>query len=283
MPRKKVTQLRKLCGQLAGHSEQQAERAAQSAIELVRPWLPEGQEVVDLQTFLIALGRRLEWSRTGLTAVDDEHMHELQIDRNVREERDQATADLRELLIPFKDGLNGLYGLGGANKIFEEAAIIPTDPVALVQLTGRVIDNLDNEDFAMPKPLQRAFKLDRKEAVRELRPPYQRLSAALVKLDGTQSESKYSQSRKDRNVSDVDVFGNRAARFLEAFYALIGLEGLAKRVRRSSHRAASAEAAPDGESEGDGGGEDEAPEPGDAEAGQEAPAAEAAPAIEPAA
>jgi hypothetical protein len=253
MPRKKVTQLRKLCGLLAGHSRQHAERAAEAATELVRPWLPEGVDVVDMLAFHLALGRRLQHEATGVTAIDDQHMFELQFDRNVREDRDRAAADLREKLLQLKDGLNGVYGPGGANKIFTEAGPLPTDPVAVHQLGGRVRANLANADFPWPKPRQGGLSLDREQAVADLEEPYQRLDEALVKLQGSESESKLSQATKDSSVAGVDTFGNKVARFYEAFYALIGLDGLAQRVRRSSHRAANSEAEPgdDDDSGGD--------------------------------
>jgi hypothetical protein len=252
MPRKKVTQLRKLCGVLAGHSRQHAERAAAAATELVRPWLPEGVSVVDMLTFHLALGGRLQHEATGVTAIDDHHMFELQFDRNVRQDRDRAAADLREKLLKLKDGLNGVFGPGGAYKIFTEAGPLPYDPVALHQLGGRVRANLANDEFPMPAPLQGGLSLDREQAVADLEEPYQRLDEALVKLHSSESESKLSQATKDSSVAGVDTFGNKVARYYEAFFALIGLDGLAERVRRSSHRAANSEAEP-GADDGNGG------------------------------
>lgn len=259
MPRRRVTRLRKLCDLLAGHSAEQSQRVAEAAIELVRPWLPEGQEVVDLFQFQLAVGKRLDSLRSSLTAIDNRHIHELQNDRNLREERDAATAELRQDMIQLKDGLNGLFGAGGANKIFEEAAVIPPDPVALHQLTGHVRDNLGNADFPMPKPLKKGFNLDREEAVSDLDGPYRRLGDVLRRLQVSASASKFTQSRKDDDVAETGVFANKVARFLEAFYDLVGLDGLSDRVRRSSRRAASDDS---GGGEAAAGGEGEPAEPG---------------------
>ena len=236
MPRKTITRLRKKCGRLAGHSRQQAERVAKAALETIRDQLPEGQETVDLLQFQLFLGQRLEATRDQLTALDNEHAHELQVDRNLREERTSAAKEVRERLFQLRDSLDGLFGTGGSAKIFEDVPRIPDDPMELHQLTGHIRANLSNPSFEMPRPLQQSFKLDREAAVAELAEPYQRLEDSLRQLEDTESDSKNSQSEKDSSVSDSQIFADRVARFYEAFYALVGLERLARRVRRSSHR-----------------------------------------------
>ncbi len=265
MPRRKVTQLRKFCGLLAGHSWQQAERVTAAAIELVRPVLPEGLTDVGMLDFQLALGKLLERHRGQLTAVDNRHAHELQVDRNLRQERDEKTARVRFRMVQLRDSLDGLFGPGGGAKIFEDAPLIPTDPVALRQLTGHVIDNLGNEDFPMPRPLQEGFKLDRQGAVRDLEEPHRQLGEVLKKLEGTESDSKFSQARKDEQVDDTEVFAYKVARYKEAFYDLVGLDGLSDRVRKSSHRAAAADLEPPADTGGE-----------EAEPASEPPANEAA-------
>ncbi len=255
MPRIKVTRLRKFCGQLAGHSWQQAERVAKAAADLVRQWLPPDQEEVSLREFHLYLGERLEHERKRLTDVDNQHLHELQIDRNLRQERDARAARVRERMLQLRDSLDGLFGPGGGAKIFEDAPSIPKDPMALAQFTGHVLDNLGNEAFPMPTPLQEGFSLDREQVVRQIEIPHQRLVEVLKELENTESNSKFSQARKDGQIDDTEGFAFKAARYQEAFFDLVGLEGLSDRVRRSSHRAASGgEPPPDPE--------DEAPELG---------------------
>ncbi len=232
-----MTRLRKFCGQLAGHSWRQADRVTQAALKLVESCLAEGQGELDLLTFMACLGELLERNRDSLTATDNRHQHELQVDRDLRLERDATTVVVREGMLQLRDSLDGLFGPGGTAKIIEDGPAIPTDPVPLHQYTGHALDNLDNADFPMPTPLQTGFQLDRKEVVRGLREPHQRRGAALKQLESTESDSKYSQSRKDVHVDDTEVFAFKVARFYEAFFALVGLDGLANRVRRSTHRA----------------------------------------------
>ncbi len=241
MPQRKVTRLRKFCGLLAGHSWQQAERIAQAATAMVLEWLPEGQQVVDLLHLQICLGEKLEYYRDRLTGIDDEHMRELQVDRNLRERRDADASDLRERSLQLRDSLDGLYGNGGSKKIFQEAPIIPTDPVALHQLMGRVLNNLGDQDFPMPEPLQKGFTLDRDAAVSELEEPHQRLGASLKALAAAASDSKHSQSRKDAEVDEVAVFTGKVVRFYEALYDLVGFDRLSDRLRLSSHSSATGE------------------------------------------
>ncbi len=250
MPRKKVTRLRKFCGQLAGHSWRRAERVTAAAVELLRPVLPDDAGVLTALDFLLYLGELLEKHRGELTSVDNQHNHELQVDHNLRQERDAATAKARFAMLGLRDSLDGLFGPGGGRKIFEDAPAVPNDPMALHQLMGHVIDNLGNEQFPMPRPLQEGFSLDREGAVRDLQEPYQRLSGVLTGLEGTQSDSKFSQTRKDGQVEDTEVFAYKVARYFEAYFDLVNLDGLSDRVRNSSHRAAGDDDEPPAESEG---------------------------------
>ncbi len=241
MPQKKVTRLRKLCGLLAGHSWQQAERIAQAATEKVQKWLPDDQLVVDVLHLQLCLGEMLDHYRDRLTAIDDQHMYELQVDRNLREQRDTNNADLRQRSLQLRDSLDGLYGPGGSKKIFQEPPIIPTDPVALHHLMGRVMNNLGNQDFPMPEPLQEGFTLDRQAAVRDLEPPHRLLGTSIKALEAAASDSKHSQSEKDAEVEEAAVFTGRVLRFYKALYDLVGFHRLSDRLRRSSHRAATGE------------------------------------------
>lgn len=234
MPRKTITRLRKLCGRLAGHSRQQAELVTQAALGLIRDQLPEGQETVDLLQFQVWLSEKLAATRDQLTALDNEHAHELQVDRNVREDRDAATKELRERLFQLRDGLDGIYGTGGSAKVFEDAPRIPDDPMEVHQLGGHVRANLRNPAFEMPTVLHQGLTLDREAAASELDEPFLKLDDALRRLENTESESKRSQSKKDSSVVGSRRFADRVARFLESFYDLVGQDRLAQRVRRSS-------------------------------------------------
>ncbi len=247
MPKKAVTRLRKSCGQLAGHSRQQAARIAQAATDKVRLLLPEGHEVVNLEQYQQCLGQQLEAIRARLTARDNLHVHELQVDRNLRSLRDDAAKELRERLIQLRITLDGIFGPGGSNRIFEDAPGIPEDPDALLQLTGHVHSNLINPEFALPQLQQAGVIFDREAAASGLEGPYLRLEDALHGLEGTESDSKYSQSEKDLEVAEASRFVGKVARFYEALYALVGHDGLASRVRRSSHRRRSANEEPETE------------------------------------
>lgn len=265
MPRIRVTRLRKFCNLLAGHSLEQAEVIASASTDLVRDLLPEGQEVVDLLQFQLSLGERLENFCDVLSEIDDAHMRELQDDRNLRQERDAAFAELRERSIQLRDSLDGLFGPGGTERIFQERPVIPTDPVAAHQLMGRVRKNLLDQAFPLPRPLQTGFTLDRAAAVADLEAPFQRLGAVLKTLAAAESASKRSQTQKNRELAEVERFSLRVMRYYEALFDLAGYPDLSDRLRRSTHRVAN--------DEPDLGGADDAPPPAAAPPAAAAPAA----------
>ncbi len=235
MPKKTVTRLRKSCGQLAGHSRQQATRVAQAATTRFRALLPEGQLVVDLEQLQNSLGQQLADIRNQLTARDNNHQHELQVADTLRQQRDRAAKALRERMFQLRNSLDGLFGAGGSAKVFEDKSNIPEDPMALLQFVGHVYDNLVNPDFVMPEPLQNGFILDRTAAAADFEVPYLELDEAVTKLEGTESDFKLSQSEKDIHVSEAATTVGKVARFYEALYDVLGFDGLAKRVRRSTH------------------------------------------------
>ncbi len=248
MPERTVTRLRKLCGQLAGHSWEHAEKVAAAAAECVRPWMSEDQEMPDLEHFVLCLAEKLEDFRQRLTAIHNRHRHELQVDRNLRQARDGFAADTRERVLQLRNSLNGLYGAGGATRIFEDSAPIPIDPVALHQYVGHLRDNLGNPEFPMPEPLQEGFVLDREAAIRDFDAPFQRLGEVLRKLEVAQSASKHSQSLKDQEIAAAAEFTGRVGRFLESLFDLAGFDRLSGRLRRSSRRGGAAgSAAPGGD------------------------------------
>ena len=237
MPRIRVTRLRKFCNLLAGHSLEQAEVIADASTDLVRDLLPDGQEVVDLLQFQLSLGERLESYCDLLSEIDDAHMKELQDDRNLRRERDAASAELRERSIQLRDSLDGLFGPGGTETIFQERPVIPTDPVALHQLMGRVRKNLLDQAFPLPRTLQTGFTLDRAAAVADLEAPFERLGTVLKTLAAAESASKRSQTEKNRELTEIERFSLRVMRYYEALFDLAGFPDLSDRLRRSSHRA----------------------------------------------
>ncbi len=251
MPRIKVTRLRKFCGRLAGHAMRRAQRVTAAAIELVASCLADGQEDVSLKEFMICLALLLEQHRDGLTSADNRHQHKLTVDHGLRLEREALTVQVREGTLQLRDSLDGLYGASGTLKILEDGPAVPTDPMALHQFVGHGLDNLDDDEFPMPAPLQEGITLDRKQVAGNLRQPWRRLGTVLKRLEGTESDSKYSQSRKDVRVGDTDVFALKVARFLEAFYALVGLDEMARRVRLSTHRATGGADTPENDGLGD--------------------------------
>ncbi len=211
-------------------------RAVGSTFTFITTFIGTLVEVVDLLHFIRSLGVRFEHHLERLTTIDNQHMHELQVMRNLREERDAAVSAACQAMLQLRDSLDGLYGLGRSAKIFEDAPSIPRDPVALHQLTGHVRDNLANEGFPMPKPLQTGFNIDREASASDIEEPFLRLDTALKKIRRAESESKQSQATKNDEVNEVAMFSGKALRFLEAFFDLAGLDGLSDRVRRSSHR-----------------------------------------------
>ena len=236
MPFRTVTNANKLAEKLAGHSRRHSERVALSATAPYSDRLPEGLRFLDLFEYQTLLGETLAEMRTELVAIDDRHAHELQIVANLREQRDRTVSNLRELLFQLRQTLDGYFGAGKSALFFDEAPVIPKDPVALHQLAERIHENLIDPDFPLPEAQQEGVMVSPRVMASGFEDAMTRLGQLLVWLRDSESESKHTQSLKDAAIERLEKFNGKVGRFFEALYDIAGHERLSSRLRISRHR-----------------------------------------------
>ena len=239
MPFRTVTKAIKEAEKLAGHARQHAERVALSATEPYSDRLSEDRPFLTVHEHQVFLGETLAEARAELVAIDDRHVHELQIVANLREQRDRTVSSLRELLFQLKRTLDGYFGAGGSNRFFEEAPIIPSDPVALHQLADRVFNNLTDPEFPVPEPQQEGVLVSPRVMASGFEDDLVRLGQLLGWLRDSESESKHTQSLKDAAVERLEKLNGQVGRYFEALYDIAGHERLSDRLRTSTRRRSS--------------------------------------------
>lgn len=235
MPFREVIRAKKLGGQFAGHARRHARRVAESATAPFRDRLPPEREFLDLYEYQVAVGERLDQMHVDMIVIDDRHARELQIDRQLREQRDDWVFELRQALLKLKDTTEGSVGPGASRAIFhEDPPRLPNDPVALHQVAQRVYDTLTTPGFVLESG-QPGVVVNPMVLAEGFERPLNGLGSTLALIHDSESETRHTQSRKDQQLEELEVYNGKVARFFESLYDLSGHERLARRLRRSTH------------------------------------------------
>ena len=259
MPYQQVIQAGQLGARFAAHARRHARRVATSATEPFLDQRDPGREFLDLYQYQIALGGKLEELEAELVGADYRHAGELELDRQVRLQREQWVSEVRESLLKLKAILDSSVGERTSWETFKGDPRLPRGARALRHLGQRVYDTMTDPGFTLESS-QPGVLVNARMVADSVGAPLGQLGATLKLLDESESETQHTQSEKDVALAKLLKFDGQVARFFEALYDIAGHELLAGRLRRSSH----ARPAPDGDDPGT---------PGDAN-----PAEDAAPA-----
>lgn len=235
MPFKMVSNLEKDCGRISGFAGSQAAMIAHSLTERWRHKLPPDQEVINVLQVQTFLSEELDDVHQVLISTENEHVAELAEDREAREARDAATAELREKLFQARHIFEGIFGPSASDKIFQEPALVPVDPVPLYRLAQRIHANLLNPDFPLP-PVRLDIGARLEAIARGFEDPMQRLGTALRRLNWGLPDSSASLAVKQGVMAQLGDEVGDTTRYLKALYVIAGHPGLADRVQRSRHR-----------------------------------------------
>ncbi len=246
MPYRQVIRAKKLGGKMASHARQHAQLVATSATALFPGWLhrqpgdrgggllPE-QQFLDLYQFQMAVSEELDRLHAELIVIDNRHAHQLQVARQLREQRSDRDGRVRAAMLTLKQTAEGSFGPGASRIIFEEdPPRLPSDPAALHQMAERAYDILTDPEFALDSG-QPGVVINPAVLADGFAEPLKDLGASLTALHDAESAIAQTQTLKDLHLEELETFNGHVARFYEALYVLAGHELLASRLRRSSH------------------------------------------------
>ncbi len=235
MPYRQVIRAKKLGGQIAGHARQHAQRVAASATALFPHLLQPGQVYLDLHQFQMAVGQELERLHAELIEIDNRHAHQLEVARQLRQQRDDRDRKVRTAMVKLKRTAEGSFGPGASRIIFEEdPPRMPNDSTALHQVAARAFEILTDPEFPLDSE-QPGVVVNPAVLAEGFAAPLAGLGTTLKALHDAESAFRGTQSRKDEQLLKLETFNGDVARFYEALYVLAGEKRLAKRLRRSSH------------------------------------------------
>ncbi len=236
MAYKMVDELEKLCGRVAGAAIEHRALITQALAERFKHKLEEGQTIPDIFQVQTWLAEELHETHAEVTASESDLKAELTLDRQDRELRAQLVSAVRQHLFSARSIFDALYGAGGAGVMFQEPPgfRVRIDPVPLYRQGMTVHDNILNPRFRRP-PVRFDLDVDLEKLARGMEPGLEGLQRTLVVLrTGTQA-SNASLEAKETHMSVLERRTGLAARLLEALCAWAGHEGIARRVRLSSH------------------------------------------------
>ena len=235
MPSKQVTDREKSARAVAAAAETHAAQIAQGFARELSPYLKPGEAMPDLTLLASLIGRKLLADNAALSTADHVHERELADDDGPREDRDEAVANVRGVLLDLRAAVEAVYGARGLTLLGLGAAV-PTDPSVVATTAGNIHSALLDQKIKLPKPKRVGMKLDRADFAEELAAELPGLTKALAKVAKEDREKEATQRAKNEAMARNDATFMSGATFLAASCQLAGLADIAAKVRPSGRK-----------------------------------------------
>ena len=236
MPSKQVLDREKSTRDLLAAADTHAADIAAAIDRDLSPYLQKGEAMPDLGLFVRLVGRKLKKDVERLLDADRAHEVELSDDAAPREARDEATEQVRSVLVDLRDSVTTAYGLAGLKKL-SLVEPIPVDPSAVASKARSVADDLRDEAIKLPKPRRPSLKVDRKGFAAEIAADLPALAKALEHVAREEREAKVTLAAKSSAMATHDRGFSRGAGLLATLSGYGGLDAIAATMRPSTRRA----------------------------------------------
>ncbi len=247
MAYKMVDDLEKLCGRVAGAAMEHRALITSILTERFRDKLPEGQLVPDILQLQTWLAEELFETHAEVIASESGLKAELTVDRQDRELRERYVSEVRQHLFAARNVFDAIYGAGGSEVMFNESNVqVRIDPVPLYRQGVTVHKNILDPGFRQPL-VRFDLEVNLEKLARGMEPSLEGLRQTLDVLNSGTQASNALLAVKETRMGTLDRRISRSARLLEALYNWAEQEGIARRVRLSSHQSVTGGETPDGE------------------------------------
>jgi hypothetical protein len=249
-----VKSARDLSAALRAHRQ----AVAQKMESFLAPVLAKGESVPDAGLLLDLFARRVDRVADELEAADKTHTDELSDDAEPRRRRDEATEELRVVLLEVKRTLQTLFG-DDAPAAFKLPAELPQDPASMRRTAADVADALEKK--ALPKPKIEGIKeVDAAPWIAKLKKPLKRLDAASKDVAREVREAEVTLIAKNRALDAFEAAFGAGAAVGWGLLTAVGEKEHASRISLSPRRTSASSAKGEGETEPE---NDETPEQGE--------------------
>jgi len=242
---KMITDRQKAAADLSGTVETFAAQASDVFLQLIEPDLEEGALPPDMVHLQTLLSRRLDRLRKKLIELDEVHNAERKEDRNLREQRDTAALELKDLLLRLRGVVDNSCGAGSCARFLGVEGPMPRDPVSILRVANRLVDGLSEGFIEEADTLLAGIELNTTAWVDQLRDPMERLEDALVRLSRENPETVNHLVTKNSVIAEYDRTYRATASIVESLFRYVGRADLAERIRPKQRSPAGDSAAAD--------------------------------------
>jgi len=229
MASKGIVDRRRVAKAIIATARAHADEVGERLRENLAPVLQEGETLPDMVHLQRLLARYLEMRIGTIIAADEQHLNELDDDREPRRQRDAAAAELYDTLIAIRNALSAAFGQEQASEIVGISGPTPRDPLTLHQEATRALERLSGP--TPPSSRIQGLQLDFASLRGQLQPALDNLVQAVQRVDLEARESESTIRSKDLALDAFDAALGGIGRILIGCNELAGLPEFGNRIR----------------------------------------------------
>lgn len=198
------------------------------------PKAPAGPLIAAL---VLLLGVFYDWlirATDEMVKADIANVEELGDNREILDRRDQATAEVRAVLVELRAVLTTFFGPQVLAPFGYFTGETPTDPVLVQRLGASALKQL--RTFNPPPAPRKSMQFDNAEWIELLEKPVETLDARLAEVAADLRQDQLTQQAKNRAVENYDRAFKATTTLLVGVFTAVGRDDLASRVKPSARR-----------------------------------------------
>jgi hypothetical protein len=235
MTSKQVTDREKSARAVEAAARTHAAQIAAGFTRELTPHLQAGEKLPDVGLLAQLIGRKILADSAALLAADRAHEQELADDDGPREDRDEAAAKVRSVLVDLRAAIESSHGPRGLTLLGIGDAV-SVDPSVLATAGVNAQKALKDPEIKLPKPKRAGLKIDLAAFADDLAAELPVLQKALAKVATEEREKEATQRAKNEAMAKSDATFTSGASFLAMSCQVAGLSELAAKVRPSGRR-----------------------------------------------
>jgi hypothetical protein len=235
MHSKQVTDREKSARAVAAAAETHATHIAAGFDRELSPYVRPGEALPDTGLLVRLIGRKIAADNAALVAADRAHEQELADDAGPREDRDEAAARVRSVLVDLRAAIESTYGARGL-MLLGLGDAVPIDPSVLATAGSSVQKALNDPEIKLPSPRRAGMLIDRAAFALDLAAELPALQEALAKVATEEREKEATQRAKNEAMAKNDATFASGASYLAMSCQMAGLAEIAAKVRPSGRR-----------------------------------------------
>lgn len=195
------------------------------------------KEIGRPSALLAAIAQTIDTTTRALEQATETHERELADDAAPRQERDEATVELVDMLVRVRRSIDSAYGRAGLTALGLSGRT-PTDTPGALALAKKLRHDLSGDVFAGLTPLDETVSVNPKTWIKQLGSLTERLDAALSGVAREEREGQDTLRRKNEALTAHDHIAARGSDLIWSLLRLVDLDDAAERLVPTHRRRA---------------------------------------------